>query len=114
LSWYNPKSRKGCQVDKKLTMISIDHHVTDLKHLDSIAESVDSELKSAIRKFPLFPNDIIHAVSIMNEESGESIKAALQLVYEDGAVEDLEKELIQTAAMCFRVLLALENEFTKP
>jgi hypothetical protein len=66
-----------------------------------------SELIRAENKFPTWPDDIIHAVSIVNEESGEAIRAALQYKYENGTLEAIEKELIQTAAMCLRCLYNL-------
>lgn len=63
-----------------------------------------NELEKAENKHPDWPLDLIHQVSIMNEEAGEAIRAALQVVYENGKISELKKELIQTAAMCIRVL----------
>jgi hypothetical protein len=65
------------------------------------------EVKRAEEKFPTWPTDIIHAVAIVNKESGEAIRAALQYKYENGTLEAIEKELIQTAAMCLRCLYNL-------
>ncbi len=69
-----------------------------------IINDIIEELNKAESKHPKWPSDVIHAVSIMQEESGESIRAAIQLIYEDGSLNDLKKELKQTAAMCIRVL----------
>ena len=68
---------------------------------------IGDELREAQAKYPDWPDDIIHAVSIMNEEAGESIRAALNHVYHDEDIELLKSELVQTAAMCIRCLINL-------
>lgn len=72
-------------------------------------EVIQTELSSAELKHPDFPRDIIHQVAIMCEEAGESLRAALQCVYEGQPVEHLEKELVQTGAMVFRILKHMEE-----
>jgi hypothetical protein len=69
-----------------------------------ILEYIRLELDSAKKKYTDFPQDIIHCVSIMNEEAGESIRAALNHVYHGESINKLKEELIQTAAMCIRCL----------
>jgi hypothetical protein len=76
----------------------------DNRLVKSITTDVLNELKRAEERFPEFPTDIIHMVAIMAEESGEATRASLQHVYENGSLDDLKEELIQTAAMCFRCL----------
>ncbi len=76
----------------------------------AISISIFKELSKAEAKLPNFPDDIIHQVAVMAEESGEAVRSALQLVYEDGSVDDLKKELLQTAAMCVRTLKSLEQK----
>ena len=76
------------------------------KEINHVGEILQEYTKATI-KFPTFPTDIIHAVAIVNEESGEAIRAALQYKYENGTLEAIEKELIQTAAMCLRCLYNL-------
>ncbi len=79
----------------------------NLKHL----QAVSKELVSAKKKHPVFPADIVHMVAIMQEEAGESTRASLRYVHDEGGtLEELKVELIQTAAMCFRVLENLEEE----
>lgn len=73
-----------------------------------IIEEILTELTEAKAGHPHWPDDIIHAVSIMNEEAGESIRAALNYVYENETLDDVKKELVQTAAMCFRCLENIE------
>jgi NTP pyrophosphatase (non-canonical NTP hydrolase) len=76
-----------------------------VNYMDAILE----ELKKAELMHPDWPKDIIHAVAIMQEESGEAIRAAIQYTYEKGTQEAIEKELIQTAAMCLRCLFNLND-----
>ena len=76
---------------------------------EEIVKRIELELASAKTIHPFFPKDLIHAVSIMNEEAGESIQAALNVVYENGSINNVVNELIQTAAMCFRCLENMEN-----
>ena len=59
---------------------------------------------------PDWPDDIIHALAIVCEESGEAMRAGLNYVYEDGSLEDLRVELVQTAAMCIRTLVNMREE----
>lgn len=65
---------------------------------------INAELDRAVKKHPQFPIDIIHQVAIVQEEAGEAMRATLQCVYEGRAVSEVQKELIETAAMCIRVL----------
>ena len=69
---------------------------------------IEAELKRAEKKHPNFPKDMFKQLAIMNEEAGEVTKAVLHYHYEGGSVEDVKEELIQTAAMCMRMLDNLE------
>ena len=77
--------------------------------IDKIYREILAEYGISLFKHPELPVDVIHMVSIMNEESGEAIKTALQYVYEGKSLDDVKKELIQTATMCFRVLNTIEQ-----
>lgn len=70
-----------------------------------IFNSIDEELTKAISKHPNFPKNIFEQIAIMQEESGEAVRACLHYKHEDGNVQDIAEELIQTAAMCVRMLL---------
>ena len=72
--------------------------------MNEIIQDILDELISAKEKYPNWSSDIIHQVSIMNEEAGESIRAALNHYYHNEDIALLKKELIQTAAMCLRIL----------
>lgn len=68
---------------------------------------INIELGKAKKKHPNWPHDLLHQIAIVNEESGEATKAVLHYAYENGSEEDIKKELIQTAAMCIRMLSKL-------
>jgi NTP pyrophosphatase (non-canonical NTP hydrolase) len=67
-------------------------------------EPIDRELNRAYKKHPGYPVDMFRQLAIMQEEAGEVTKAVLHYHYEDGTVEHIREELIQTAAMCMRML----------
>lgn len=74
-------------------------------------QKIQQELVKAESKHPSWPTDILHQVAIVNEESGEATRAALQYQYEGGKLEEVQIELIQTAAMCIRMLKNSDNSF---
>lgn len=65
---------------------------------------IDTELKRAKEKHPEWPDDMFRQLAIMQEEAGEVTKAVLHYHYEKGTVDYIREELIQTAAMCMRML----------
>lgn len=81
---------------------------SELDRLEKYNE-IDAELQRAEAKHPNYPTDIFRQLAIMQEEAGEVTKAVLHLVYEKGSREDIRKELIQTAAMCMRMLKNMER-----
>ena len=74
-----------------------------------IIRSIQYELMTAKKKWPEYYDDVIHATALVNEEAGEAIQAALDLTYDNGSIEKVKAELIQTAAMCFRALENIDN-----
>lgn len=74
-----------------------------------IISEITNELNRAEKKFPSWPNDIIHASAIVAEESGELTRSALQFQYEGGSIEDARTEAIQTAAMAIRFLKNIDE-----
>lgn len=73
-------------------------------------DEIDQEVRNAKNQHPNWPTDLLHQIAIVNEESGEATRAALHVVYEKGTIKDLKKELIQTAAMCVRMLENLKYQ----
>lgn len=74
-----------------------------------ILDDIMTELEQAEKVWPIWPTDPIHAASIVSEEAGELQRAANKLIYENGSIDDLEEEAIQTAAMAIRFLYNLET-----
>lgn len=88
-----------------------------MNDIQNIYDMIDNELEFALQKFPKFPCDPLHAIAVVNEESGEATKDALQWCYESDKNKNsltLKKELIQTAAMCIRMICGLESGDIKP
>jgi len=77
---------------------------------ENLLGDIVKEYKKACEKHPEWPSDILHQIAIVNEESGEATRASLQFVYEKGSIEDVRKELLQTGAMCLRMLKGLKYE----
>ncbi len=75
-----------------------------MKTEKQIINLIVQELRRAEKLHPDYPNDLFRQVTIINEEAGEVARAVLHYHYEDGVMEDVIKELIQTAAMCIRML----------
>ena len=69
-----------------------------------ISVEVKNELDRAKEIHPGYPNDMFRQIAIMNEEAEEATKAVLHYHYEKGSIDDVKKELIQTMAMCMRML----------
>lgn len=80
-----------------------------MNEYEDALNKIGTELGKAVEKFPYWPSDPFVALAILGEEYGELQKAILQFVYEPGkATElDIEKEAIQTAAMCIRLVKSL-------
>lgn len=71
---------------------------------------IEKELEKAKKKHPFFPLDAVGRCSIMMEEAGEAVQAANDVVWGDSDTANLKVELLHTAAMCVRILEAMENE----
>lgn len=78
---------------------------------ENAVKLVETELKKATTKFPLWPTDPIHAMAVLGEEFGELTKDVLQLCYEPEKTskENLLTEATQTAAMAIRFLMSIDK-----
>jgi hypothetical protein len=93
----------------------------DVKHLELVApgsadrptviDDVLREVNRAIKKFPTWPSDPMHALAVLGEEFGELTKEAVQLTYEPHktSAASFREEAIQTAAMALRFVMSLDN-----
>ena len=75
------------------------------KHqFEKFSEAVEKKYQEAIKKHPHYPSDIFHQLSILTEEAGEVAKAVNDYYEKDNQnTNNLKEELLQTAAMCFRM-----------
>lgn len=83
---------------------------------EEIANEIFIELERAVKKFPTWPTDPLHALAVVGEEYGELVKGMLQLTYEPRktTIYEVRIEAIQTAAMVFRLIQSLEEyDFSK-
>jgi len=76
----------------------------------SAIEQIAAEVERAMRKFPTWPTDPLHALAVLGEEFGELTKDVLQLTYEPHKTtrENVRTEAIQTAAMALRFVASLD------
>lgn len=83
---YDPNNRKASEFD--------------------IITTVLKELESARRRYPGWPADIALATAVMVEEAGEALKTANEIRWKQGggSYGELRTEVIQTMAMCLRLL----------
>ena len=65
---------------------------------------IEAELQRAKTIHPDWPDDLYVQLTVMQEEAGEVAKAILDFSFHKGPAGDIKKELIQTAAMCMRML----------
>lgn len=76
-----------------------------------IIMGIHYELYKAEKKHPNWPVDnLFEQVAILSEEAGEVAKAALDYKSGKAPLSELKEELMQTAAMCIRILKNFKNE----
>ena len=92
--------------------LELDRCLRDLERLGKY-EQVERELERAEKKHPDFPKDMFQQLAIMQEEAGEVTKAVLHYHYENGTIEHIREELIQTAAMCVRMMQNLPSKINQ-
>ncbi|MGP2408363.1 hypothetical protein V2A84_01835 [Yersinia sp. 2553 StPb PI] len=75
----------------------------------TISSEIINEANRASLIHPTWPTDAVHAVSILTEESGELMKAAIEYHYNNGDLEAVREEAVQTGAMALRVLMHIDK-----
>jgi hypothetical protein len=75
--------------------------------VSTITSDAIEELQRARDLYPEWPDDIVQATALMLEEAGEVLKDAnnFRWNHKGGSLADVRKEIIQTIAMCYRLLL---------
>jgi hypothetical protein len=86
---------------------AIDAHAV----VSPVVTEVLLELERAMKKFPTWPDDPLHAVGVLNEEVGELNKAVLQQMYEPhkNAPGAVRSEAVQAAAMALRFIASIDR-----
>lgn len=76
-----------------------------------VMADVLDELGRAMKKFPTWPSDPLHAIGVVNEEVGELSKAVLQEMYEPHKQKKdaVYKEAVQACAMLLRFLASYQR-----
>lgn len=82
--------------------------VTYAQYMTISSEIIDEAIRAS-KIHPKWPTDVVHAVSILTEESGELMKAAIEYHYNNGDIEAVREEAIQTGAMALRVLMNIDK-----
>lgn len=85
----------------------------DHEQVGRICFDIERELRYAEKLHPGWPDDPMQQACIISEEAGEVCKEACELVYRDKTLDDFEKELRQTAAVCIRALAWTHEARTK-
>ncbi|WP_261370078.1 hypothetical protein [Yersinia aldovae] len=75
----------------------------------SISTEIIDEAIRVSKIHPQWPTDAVHAVSILTEESGGLMKAAIEYHYNNGDIEAVREEAVQTGAMALRVLMHIDK-----
>ena len=73
-------------------------------------KAIEKELQRAKKIHPNYPTDIFIQLAIMQEEAGEATKAVLDYQCNKCSIDSIIQELIQTAAMCMRMLEAIQPQ----
>lgn len=82
---------------------------TTISNYHDISTEIIGEAIRATLIHPKWPTDALHAVSILTEESGELMKAAIEFHYNNGDIEAVREEAVQTGAMALRVLMHIDK-----
>ena len=84
-------------------------YIDGMSKMEEPYKSIKAELTRAEEIHPNYPQNIFMQLAIMQEEAGEVTKATLDYMSGKHGIQELKDELIQTAAMCVRMLNNLEQ-----
>lgn len=76
-----------------------------------IEQLIIVELDRATHQHPEWPDDIIHAAAVIMEETGELMKACLDLIYFGGSERSVRNEVVSVAAMAERFMLHFPEDY---
>lgn len=79
-----------------------------------ILMAIAAELDAAKEKHPVWYTCNIQRAAVVIGEAGEALKEAIKIDEGKGSIQNLRTELIQTAAMCVRMLEAMEEDEKPP
>jgi hypothetical protein len=101
-----PEKDKGLYYSELYDSVGLSDAEVKAYNKSSYVDQIRAELLRAEEMHPDWPVDLIYQCSIMVEEAGEALREANNLVIEDtgGSLVAFRTEVIQTAAMCFRIL----------
>lgn len=83
-------------------------HITTYLQWEKISDKILAEVNRAERQFPDWPVEIAKGLDIVLEEAGEVAKANVDYTWGRTDKSNIKEELVQTAAMCVRMLAAME------
>ena len=81
----------------------------------AVWDRIMTEYDRSCIKHPIYTSDVLRRVAIIAEEAGEAVKAALDLTRPSNPDytllrAELREEVVQTAAMCVKMLMMMERE----
>jgi len=98
--------REPRQQARQIIAAAVADRNSEVVRVELIFQDSLQELDSARRHYPDWPTDIVHASAVMVEEAGEVLKIANNLRWnqKNSDLSEFRNEIIQTVAMCFRLL----------
>ena len=99
--------REPRQQARQIIAAAVADRNSEVVRVELIFQDSLQELDSTRRHYPDWPTDIVHASAVMVEEAGEVLKIANNLRWnqKNSDLSEFRNEIIQTVAMCFRLLL---------
>lgn len=74
-------------------------------------QTIERELDDALKQWPAWPVDPVHAAAVIAEETGELVQACLDFTYALSSFygDSIQKEAAQVGAMAIRMLMHLDQ-----